>query len=79
MKRLTTRAYIVATYRPAYPDRGVKVGVYRPAEWPDCAPPTVTAAWHVDNVRTKAEAVAVALESGVGLPVTARRILGGAR
>lgn len=68
--------YVVLTYRPAYPERGVKFQVLPVEAWPDQAPPTVTAAWHVEGVRTKQEAIAVALEKGAGVQaVTASTIL----
>lgn len=69
------KKYVVATYRPAHPDRGVHVGVYRDYDFPDGAPPTVTAAWLVENARNRKEAIAIVLEAGAGFPVTAYRII----
>lgn len=63
--------YVVTTYRPPYPEKGVKILVLKAEDYPDTAPPSLTSAWHVENVTNKDEAIAVALEYAAGKPVTA--------
>jgi hypothetical protein len=65
--------FIVETYRPAYPERGVRVRVHRQDDWPDCASPSMTTAWHVDYCK-RSEAIALALEAAAGLRVVGQRL-----
>lgn len=70
---MKSTGFVVETYRPAYPERGLRVRVHRERDWPDCASPTMTTAWFVDCC-TRSAAIALALEVAAGLPVVGQRL-----
>jgi hypothetical protein len=56
------KKYYITTYRPAYPQRGVKLVATVANDFSqDCLPPTASATV-VSQGRTKAEAIAFAIE-----------------
>ena len=70
--------YYVETYRPPFPERGVRYRVHSQRAYSrDTLSPDMTAVFEVDNARTKAQAVALVIEKAAGHDVTVRRILGG--
>lgn len=59
--------YYVEVYRPAYPNRGVKIAVHKEKDYsPDVLNPTCRAVFRVRYVRNRQEAIAVALEKLAG-------------
>lgn len=66
----------VATYRPPYPEKGVKVIVWKEKEYSrDIVPATVTSLWEVDNVKTRVDAISCVIEKGAGKNVTVRQMI----
>jgi hypothetical protein len=70
-----SRTYFVETFRPAYPEKGVRVRVHADRDYAtDVLHPGMTSVIEVSHVATKDEAIAVALEHAAGIGVAAHRI-----
>jgi hypothetical protein len=68
----------IETYRPPFPEKGVRFRVHKEKGFSrDVLSPNMTAVVEVDNVTTKDEAIAVAIERLAGHNTTARVIFGG--
>lgn len=71
------RTFYVETYRPPFPDTGVKVTVHRDRNYSaDVLNPGMTSVFEVRGVRTKLEALAVMVEHAAGKPVMVRKVFG---
>jgi hypothetical protein len=69
--------FYVYTYRPTFPEKGVKYDVVKAKDFSnDCLPPTLTTLFQVDNVTTKQEALAVVLEHAGGYAVSVYKKIG---
>lgn len=59
--------YYVATYRPPYPEKGVKVTVYKEKDYSvDVLPPGMTSVWRVQHVKNRESAIACVIERAAG-------------
>lgn len=69
------REYYVETYRPPYPERGIKVRVHAARDYSvDTLSPDMTSVWHVTHVATKQDAVAAVIERAAGRNVTVSQV-----
>ena len=70
-----TREFFVETYRPAYPQKGIKVRAHSGRDYgTDVLSPSMTSVWHVTHVETKEAAIAAVIERAAGLNVTVSRV-----
>lgn len=64
---MNNRTYYVAAYRPPYPEKGVKLAVYREKDYSlDVVPATLTALFCVEHVNNREEAIAAVVERAAG-------------
>ena len=67
--------YFVVTYRPPYPENGLKVIAYKEKDFAvDILPATVTSLWRVECVTKKEEAIAAVIEHAAGKKVCVTRL-----
>ena len=70
-------SYYVETYRPAYPQRGVRVRVHKARDFGvDLLQPGMTTVYLVECVTTKEEAIACVLERAAGHNTCVRLVHG---
>lgn len=70
-------SYYVETYRPAYPQRGVRVKVHKARNFGvDQLSPDMTTVYLVEYVTTKEEAIACVLERAAGHNTCVRLVHG---
>ena len=68
--------YYLYTFRPPYPEKRVKLNIMNEKEYcVDVLPSPVTSAYRVENVRSRAEAIAIALEKLAGKPTTVYQVI----